>query len=149
MARQRNLPVVLHVVRAHGVALEIVSSDGLPRAGGMVHAFGGSAEVASQWVRLGMHISFSTAVARPQSRRLRAACQVVPPDRLLAETDSPDQSPSPDGHGVNEPANLPKAIAALAAARDVTAEEIAALTASNARHLFGLAAAHENACFTH
>jgi TatD DNase family protein len=139
MARDRNLPVVLHVVQAHGLALEVVADDGLPEAGGMVHGFGGSAEVAAEWVRLGAHVSFSTAIARGQSRRLGAACGATPAHRLLVETDAPDQAPTANGRGVNEPANLVLAVEALAALRGATVAEIGTLTAANTRRLFGLA----------
>ncbi|MGB0589570.1 MAG: TatD family hydrolase [Myxococcota bacterium] len=138
LARACDLPVVLHVVKAHGLALELAKADNLPTAGAMVHAFSGSPEVATEWVRLGAHVSFSTAIARPQSRRLRAACRVIPSDRLLAETDSPDQSADPSGHGHNEPAHLPLAISAIAASRGVSSGEIASLTVANTRRLFNL-----------
>jgi TatD DNase family protein len=138
MARDHDLPAVLHLVRCHGAALEILQCDGLPSAGGMVHAFSGSAETARAYAALGLHVSFSTAIARPQSRRLRAACQAVPIELLLVETDSPDQAPTPSGHGHNEPANLELAIAAVALARGEDAVAIAAVTAQNARRLFRL-----------
>lgn len=138
IARERELPVVLHLVRSHGLALEILKADGLPEAGGMVHAYGGSVESARAYVGLGLHLSFSTAICRPQARRLRKACAAVPAERLLVETDAPDQSPQADGQGVNEPANLPQAIRALAEARGTTPDAIAALTRANAERLFGL-----------
>jgi len=138
MARDRDLPAVLHLVRCHGAALAILQRDGLPSAGGMVHGFSGSAEMARSYAALGLHVSFSTAIARPQSRKLRAACRVVPADLLLVETDSPDQAPSPSGQGQNEPANLGQAIAAIALARGEDPAAIASKTADNARRLFRL-----------
>jgi TatD DNase family protein len=61
----------------------------------------------------------------------------VPPDRLLLETDAPDQTPRPD-RGRNEPARLPLIAAALAAALGQTVSELDALTTANARRLFRL-----------
>jgi TatD DNase family protein len=64
----------------------------------------------------------------------------VPPDRLLVETDAPDQTPRPD-RGRNEPAFLPRIAAALAAAIGVSPAQVEATTSANARRLFRLAGA--------
>ena len=147
IARDRDLPVVLHVVKAHGLAFEIAAADKLPKAGGMVHGFSGSPEMAARWLALGLHISFSTALARPQYERLRQACKSVPRERLLVETDAPDQSAQPKNEGPNEPANLHEAVSALAKARGEPAETIATITERNARRLFRLPPHDENSCF--
>jgi TatD DNase family protein len=140
IARERDLPVVLHIVRAHGRALEILAADGLPRAAGHVHAYSGSADLVARYVALGLSLSFSAAVARPDSVCARAA-RLVPAERLLVETDAPDQ-PSPARAGTrNEPAYLAEVVRALALARDAAPDAIAALTERNARALFGLGAA--------
>ena len=136
LARALDLPVVLHIVRSHGRALDIVRQDGLPRAGGLVHAFSASAEVAHAWVRVGAHISFSTALARRGAKRARAAASIVPLERVLIESDAPDQSPFPDSDLPNEPANLPYALRALASLRQESEAEIAERTTLNARALF-------------
>jgi len=130
LARSHSLPVVLHVVHAHGAALEIVGSDGLPSAGGMVHSFSGSAEVARDWLALGMHLSISPQVCRPQAHRLRNIVAEIPPDRLLVETDSPDQTA--------EPGDLLRVIQTLAALRGESPDALSDQTARNARRLFRL-----------
>lgn len=137
IARERDLPVVLHIVRAHGRAIDLLAADGLPRARGHVHAYSGSPELVARYVALGLSISFSAAVARAASAR---AARLVPAERLLVETDAPDQ-PSPARAGTrNEPAFLDEIVCALAAARDAAPADIAALTERNARALFGLSA---------
>lgn len=140
MARARDMPVVLHIVRAHGRALDILAADGLPGAGGHVHAYSGSPELVARYVALGLYLSFSAAVARDDSACARAA-RLVPAERLLAETDAPDQPPPARAGTRNEPAFLDATVCALAAARGATPAAIAALTERNARVLFGLGAA--------
>ncbi|MCB9778844.1 MAG: TatD family hydrolase [Alphaproteobacteria bacterium] len=135
LARAVDLPVVLHIVRAHGEALEILRSDGLPSSGGMVHSASTPADLVPAFLSLGLHLSFAGNVTRHDKARAAAAC--VPLDRLLAETDAPDQPPA--GHDApNRPALLPEIVAALAAVHAVPAERLGRHCADNARRLFRL-----------
>jgi len=137
LARERNLPLVLHIVQAHGRALEILREEGLPAAGGMVHSASIPAELVPAWLDLGLYLSWSGALSRQD--KLRAAASRVPLDRLLVETDAPDQPPR--GHGTpNRPAWLPEVVAALAGVHGVDAATMAEHTTNNARRLFGLEA---------
>ncbi|MCA9540423.1 MAG: TatD family hydrolase, partial [Myxococcales bacterium] len=133
-ARERNLPVVLHIVGAHGPALDVLRRDGLPAAGGMVHSFGGNAELVREYVALGLHLSFAGPVARAHAPRLHEAARATPADRLLIETDAPDQSP-PDLPRRNEPAVVRAVAAAVAALRG---EDPVALLKRAARNLEAL-----------
>ena len=135
-ARERNLPVVLHLVACYAPALDLLRRDGLPPAGGMVHAWSGGPELVRDFCALGLHLSVAGLVAHPRSRRLRAAAAAIPFDRLLIETDAPDMAP-PDLPRRNEPAFLPAIAAAVAAARGCTAHAVIVSTAANAARLFG------------
>lgn len=140
LARRFELPVVLHLLRADEGALRILKEEKLPAAGGVVHSFSGSADFARQLLALGLHLSFAGTLTFPQSRRLREAAAACPRDRLLVETDTPDQTPVPHRGERNRPALLPLVVEALAAVRGWSGAETAAITADNARRLFGLAA---------
>ena len=136
LAHQHGLPLVLHVVSAHEPALNILRSQPLPDPAGMVHAFSGSAEIAQAYVALGFHISFCGTIADPRRRKLRRAAAAVPADRLLVETDSPDQTPITRRPGPNEPAFLIDVIAAVAEIRGETPDHVANITCLNAENLF-------------
>jgi len=136
LAKHHRLPLVLHVVAAHHQALEILSQSGPLTHGGMVHAFGGSAEQALQYVDLGLHISICATITDPKRRKLRRAAAAIPMDRLLVETDSPDQPPLNRRPGPNEPAFLIDVIAALAEAREENPDVVAKQTTHNAKTLF-------------
>lgn len=135
LARDVNLPVVLHILRAQDAALRVLERDGLPAAGGIVHSYSGSAELVPRYVKLGLHLSFAGAVTYPNARRVKEAAAAVPDEWLLAETDAPDQTPQPHRPAENEPAFLRSVIAALAEARGTTTQQIAALCTRNARAL--------------
>ena len=136
LATQFQLPLVLHIVAAHADALEILRSEALPLTPGMVHAFSGSAEIAAQYVDLGFHISFCGTVVDPNRRKLRAAAASIAADRLLVETDSPDQTPITRRPAPNEPAFLIDVIAAIAEIRREAEAEVAKTTTDNANRLF-------------
>lgn len=138
LARQLDLPLVLHVVRAHGQALRILQRDGVPRSGGVVHSYSGSAELVADYVRLGLHLSFAGPITYPEARRVQAAACRVPRDRLLVETDAPDQTPWARKPAACEPAFLPDIVEALARHRGEACAELARSTEANARRLFGL-----------
>ncbi len=137
LARSRGLPVILHCVRRLGRLVEILEAAGPLPAGGLVHGFSGPAEMVEPLLRLGLCLSFGGLVTRPSSKRCRAAALIVPADRLLIESDTPDHPPA-WCQGPSEPAALRHVVAALAQLRGVEPESIAALTAANARRLYRL-----------
>jgi TatD DNase family protein len=117
LARERDLPVILHVVRCHGKALDILRRDGVP--GGMVHGFRGPAEVLPAWLELGFYVSLGeSSPPFPQ----------IPAERLLLETDAPGGG-SLDG--------LPLTLARVAAARGASPGELERTVDANLRRLIG------------
>ena len=137
LARRHRLPVVLHALRALDPLLALLREEAPLPAGGVLHSFGGSPEQVAPFAALGLHFSFAGPITYENARRPLAAARAVPRDRLLVETDAPDQTPRPH-RGRCEPAHLPEVAAGLARALGVTLEEIDALTAANARALFRL-----------
>lgn len=140
LARDRNLPIVLHVLQAHGRALAILKADGVPAAGGMVHSYSGPPALVGDYEALGLYLSFSGSITRPTATRGPEAARRVRADRLLVETDCPDQRPTGVKGSRNLPEYLPLIVAAVATARYEAPAEVAERTAANARRLFGLPA---------
>jgi len=139
LARRLLLPVSLHCLRAHDALLALLAEEPLP-AGGVLHSFSGSVDQVRAYARFGLHYAFAGPVTYERARKPLEAARAVPRERLLLETDAPDQTPRPR-RGRNEPAHLPLVAAAVAAAIGATADEVDALTTANARALFGLSAA--------
>jgi TatD DNase family protein len=136
LARRFGLPVILHVLRTHDAALAVLREEPLPH-GGVLHSWSGSAEQVGPFAALGLHFSFAGPISYERARKPAAAARAVPADRLLLETDAPDQTPRP-ARGRNEPALLPLVAAGVAAALGATAAEVGRRTAENARALFRL-----------
>jgi TatD DNase family protein len=137
-ARARDLPVVLHILHAQGRALEILRDDGLPRAGGILHSYSGSADLVRPYVALGLSFSFAGPVTYTNAPRIAAAARVVPRERLLVETDAPFQTPESLRPAENEPAFLVAIVRALAQIRGESAEALGIYTGENARRLLKL-----------
>ena len=115
LAAELELPVVLHCVRAHAALLEVLEEHGPLR--GLLHAYSGSAELVPRYLELGLHLSFGGATTWPEARRPLRALREVPAERLLLETDAPDQAPASCRGGRNEPGFLPEIAARVAEAR--------------------------------
>jgi len=136
LAAGTGLPLVIHSRDADEATLDCLSPfRGTVR--GVLHCFTGTADFARAVLDLGLHISFSGILTFRNADQLRAVAAGIPADRLLVETDSPYLAPVPLRGKRNEPAFLPHVLKTLAEARRTTVEEIAAVTAANARALFG------------
>src|SRR5512137_826991 len=109
IARKLGLPVLLHSLRVHDAMREELERDGVP-SGGVLHSFSGSAEQVPPFAALGLHFSFAGPVTYEAARKPVLAARAVAPERLLVETDAPDQTPRPHRGERNEPSLLPLVI---------------------------------------
>ncbi|MEO5366753.1 MAG: TatD family hydrolase [Magnetococcus sp. WYHC-3] len=137
LAMARKLPVLLHVRKAHDRVLALLRQRRLPR-GGIVHAFGGSPELARNYLDLGFALGFGGVVTWERARRYHQLARVVPDGAIVLETDAPDLPPAGWEGRRNEPALLPRVAVALALLRGVTPEALATLADANARRLLHL-----------
>jgi Mg-dependent DNase len=136
LARERNLPVIVH---ARG-ALEEVSLS-LRRTGGLrgvVHSFSGSEQQARQLWEIGFHLGIGGPVTYPRAQRLRRIVAQMPIEFLLLESDAPDQPDAAHRGERNEPARVAEVLRCVAELRGEPAADIATATSANARRLFGL-----------
>jgi TatD DNase family protein len=108
----------------------------------VLHSFGGSVEVARQFLEYNCYFSFSGALTRTRNQRLPQVVKFLPQDRILIETDSPDLLPQElwktDPHRPNEPAFLTEVFHRLAALWDLPEEDAATRLETNTRKLSGL-----------
>jgi TatD DNase family protein len=139
LARERRLPVVIHTREAEADTLAILAREwgdsGLP---GIIHCFTGTRAFAEEAIRLGFYISFSGVITFKKAEDLRDTASRVPIERLLIETDSPFLAPVPFRGRRNEPAYVVETARAIAAARDLTTEEVGRITGENFKRLFRL-----------
>lgn len=138
MARQLELPLVVHLREADADALDILRSERAGDVGGVIHCFSGDAASARAFLDAGFHISFSGIVTFKTADALREAARIVPADRLMVETDAPFLAPVPHRGRRNEPALVTCTAAALADIRGEPLAHIAQQTRRNTARLFRL-----------
>lgn len=136
MARDAGLPILVHVRGAFDRMIRVLESLGPGGPGGILHAFGGSAEVATRLFRLGFLRGVGGNATRPGSARIRRAVAATPLDAIVLETDAPYIGTDTRPAGRVEPADLPEVARAVAGLLDVPIETVAARTTANARRLF-------------
>ncbi len=138
LAKRTNLALSVHLRNADADAAEILRSEGLGAAGGVIHCFSSTPDAARTFLDLGMHISFSGILTFKSAAEVREAAKFVPQDRLLVETDAPFLAPIPHRGRRNEPALLVYTALKLAEIRGESLESLATATARNTDRLFGL-----------
>lgn len=134
LAKELNLPVILHCRDAMGEMLEILRE--FAPLQGVMHCFSGSAESAQEVLRLGLYIGFTGVITFRNAKKPLAALRSVPPDRLLLETDCPYMAPVPYRGKRCDSTMLTETAAVMAREKGVSAEEICRITAENAAKLF-------------
>ena len=161
LARKHGLPVIVHVRRSVDEVLkelrrvaresqgQSVHGNRTPDAAapapwhGIAHAFNGSEQQARAFIALGFKLGFGGALTYERALKLRGLAVSLPLEALVMETDAPDIPPhwlyhtaeqraAGAAQGRNEPGELPRIAAELAALRHMTPEELAAATTRNA-----------------
>jgi TatD DNase family protein len=145
LARRHNLPVILHVRRSADMLLQ-----GLRAAGngghqwrGIAHAFNGSWQQAQAFLALGFKLGFGGALTYERATNLRKLATGLPLEAIVLETDAPDMPPhwlyktaearaQGQAQGRNEPAELPRIAAVLAALRGLDAHALAQASTAHA-----------------
>ena len=138
LAQQTGLPLVIHL-RATTAEILAMLREARSRGAlrGVMHSFTGTAEQATEFLALGLHVSFAGMVTFKKSDDLRAVAALIPADRILVETDSPYLSPEPfRGKRPNEPARVVHTAQCVAKVRGVPLNEFAGQITANACALF-------------
>lgn len=130
IARDFDLPVLMHVRRSQDVVLKHARQ--IRPAGGIAHAFNGSAQQAQGYIDLGFKLGFGGAMTFTRALQIRRLATELPLDAIVLETDAPDIAPAWVHPGRNTPDQIPAIGAVLAGLRGVSIEEIAAATSANA-----------------
>lgn len=147
LAAERNLPVSIHCLQTWGRLQELLHNHSRPARGFVLHSFGGPAEMIPTFAKLGAYFSFPGYFLHERKMRQREAFKRVPPDRLLIETDAPDQLlpdeqnrfplSAADGKPLNHPANLPAVYQGLAEFLGEEMKLLAARVEENFQRIFG------------
>jgi TatD DNase family protein len=153
LARNRELPVVIHSRQADEETFEILAdyagngetSWTTGRPVGVMHCFAGELTLAQRYIDLGFVISIPGTVTYPDAERLRAVARGVLLRSMVIETDAPYLPPLSQRGRRNEPAYLAETAGFVASLRGETFAEVATGTSATAGQLFGLPAGEPSA----
>ena len=136
-AEELDLPVCLHIRKAHNEVFGLLRDLNRPRWRGVMHCFGGSVQEARHAVEMGFLLGIGGVVTF-KNATLADVVQAVPLESLLLETDAPYLSPVPHRGQRNEPAYVPLIAQRIADLRGITIDQVAETTTASARTLFRL-----------
>lgn len=136
-ARETGLPLVIHTREAEDDTARLLEEEMAKGAfKAVLHCFTSQQWLAERGVELGLYVSFSGILTYKTAENLRVAACALPEDRILVETDAPFLAPVPMRGKSNEPAFVAHTLEALAAARGVSRDHMAKVTADNFFRLF-------------
>lgn len=135
MARERNLPVIIHSRDAAEDTIEMMRqhAKGLR---GVIHCFSYSKEIAREYVKMGFYIGVGGVVTFKNSKKLKEIVAEIPLEKILLETDSPYLAPTPNRGKRNSSLNIPYIAQEIASLKGISYEEVVARTEKNGRDLF-------------
>jgi TatD DNase family protein len=135
-ARASAKPLIIHTRAASDDTLAIMREENAGDAGGVMHCFTESMEVAKAAMDLGFYISFSGIVTFKNAKELKQVVRAVPLERMLIETDSPYLAPMPYRGKTNEPGFVKHVAEEIARLKEISVEEVGEVTSRNFGRLF-------------
>jgi TatD DNase family protein len=141
-SRATGKPLIIHTRSASEDTIRIMREEGAGTdaggAGGVMHCFTESLEVAQAAIAMGFFISFSGIVTFKSAKDLQAVALAVPLERMLIETDSPYLAPVPQRGKMNEPGFVSHVAEFLAKLKGLPLEQVAERTTENFFQLFNI-----------
>lgn len=129
LAQQFNKPVLLHILRSHADAIQILKKHKF-KNGGIAHAFSGGIQEAKAFVQMGFKIGVTGQITNPNAKKLHTVVREIGLEHLVLETDCPDMTPfccqtTHEHRTRNTPGNLPYVLDGLAQTLEVPREVVA------------------------
>lgn len=133
LAKNHNLPVILHVRKAHDQVLQLLKKHKVK--GGFSHAFNGSLQQAEQYINLGFKLGFGGTLTYENSTKIHQLAKSLPLEAIVLETDAPDMVVESHRGERNSPEYISDCLAALAKIRNESIDVIAKQTTQNAHEV--------------
>lgn len=140
LAYELDIPFILHERDAAGDSMEILrrfyKEGKLRKNPGVCHCCSCSPEIARELIKMGFYLGFDGPLTFKNNKNSPAVVMDTPIDRLVIETDSPYLTPTPNRGLLNEPEYVPFVLEKMAEIKNLTVEEMASITTSNALRLY-------------
>ena len=135
LSKKHNLPVIVHSRKSIQDTYDILKKH---KVNGSLHCYQGSAEMAQEFVKLGFYIGIAGPVTYSGNKKVKKVLKSTDINRILIETDSPYLTPLEKRGEKNTPFNLKYIIGKISDELEINPDEIAEITACNARRLFDI-----------
>lgn len=136
MAREVNLPIVVHSRDAAKDTLDMMKDAKAEEIGGVIHCFSYTKESAREFLNMDFSFGIGGVVTFNNAKKLKEAVEYIPIEKILLETDSPYLAPVPYRGKRNSSLNIPFIAQEIAAIKGITYDEVVAITSKNAKELF-------------
>lgn len=139
LALEYDLPLIIHDRDAHEDTLsmlkEYLSHENFR---GVVHCFTGDTDFALRCIDKGLYISYTGIITFPNAKALQDVVREIPIEKIFMDTDSPFLAPQDRRGKENYPGNIKYIAQKIAELKNLTLEEVAAVTSKNAEDFFAL-----------
>lgn len=134
IAKNHNLPILLHVRKAHDQVASIIRKLNFLN-GGIVHAFNGSLQQANTYLQMGFKLGYGGNITYERATRIRKIAAELPLSAIVLETDAPDIPLAKRRDTHNSPEYLPEILDTLSTLRPESKEAIALQTCINVKEV--------------
>jgi TatD DNase family protein len=135
-SRACQKPLIIHTRSSAEDTIRIMQEENAQEAGGVMHCFTESWEVAEAAIAMGFYISFSGIVTFKNAKQIKEVAQRMPMEHILIETDSPYLAPTPYRGKMNQPAYVKHVAEEIALLRGISVNEVGQFTTENFERLF-------------
>lgn len=135
LAKELDMPIIIHSRDATEDTLNILRELKPQKA--VMHCFSGSAETARELIGMGLYISFTGVLTFKNAKKAVSACEAIPMDRLMLETDCPYMAPAPFRGERCDSSMILSTAAKMGEIKGVSVEEMIAVCNDNSERFFG------------
>ncbi len=137
LAKQLDLPIVIHCRDAFDEVYNILVSEKDKKLKGIFHCFTGTSIQAQQIIDLGLYLGIGGVVTY-KNAGLDKVLSSIALEHIVLETDSPYLAPMPFRGKTNESSFIVYIAEKISSIKQVSIEEVAAITTENSRKIFNV-----------
>ena len=138
LAKEAGKPIMVHSREAANDTMQVIKDTRAYDAGGIIHCYAYSPEMAREYVKMGFYLGIGGTVTFKNARKIKEVVAEIPLESLVLETDCPYLAPEPNRGKRNSSLNLPYVAAKIAKIKGCRKEEVEEITYNNAKKLLGL-----------
>lgn len=140
LAKELNLPVILHCRMAHDDLIQTIRQSNISAINGVVHCFTGDERQTQKYLEMGLSFGFNGLIFKKieGAPDWQEIVKKLPLEKILIETDAPYLTPPPHEGQRNEPLYIKYVAQKIAGIKNITFEEVARITCQNTKKLFNI-----------